>query len=164
MKIAHVDQVGYLKANITILIQEREWDLSFDYTMTITIKSVKTNYQKILNVFIAIDLSNNKFKGEIPHSIGSLKGLQSLNLSNNDFIGPIPPSLGKLSRLESLELSRNNLSRPWWLHDTFVLGGHSLCGYMIYLALELTIRWTIVGGPRYGSGNTQAMGAINYAH
>ncbi|KAM7481225.1 hypothetical protein LguiB_005808 [Lonicera macranthoides] len=110
MKIAYVDQVAYLKANITILIQEREWDLSFDYTMTITIKSVKTNYEKILNVFIAVDLSSNKFKGEIPHSIGSLKGLQSLNLSNNDLIGPIPPSLGQLSRLESLDLSQNKLS------------------------------------------------------
>ncbi|KAM7481251.1 hypothetical protein LguiB_005834 [Lonicera macranthoides] len=110
MKIAHVDQVAYLKANITILIQTVEWDLSFDYTMTKTIKSVKTNYQKILNVFIAVDLSSNKFKGEIPHSIGSLKGLQSLNLSNNDLIGPIPPSLGQLSRLESLDLSRNKLS------------------------------------------------------
>ncbi|KAM7477949.1 hypothetical protein LguiA_026162 [Lonicera macranthoides] len=110
MKIAHVDQLAYLKANITILMQERKWDLGFDYTMTITTKSVKTNYEKILNVFFAVDLSGNKFKGEIPHSIGSLKGLQSLNLSNNDLIGPIPPSLGQLSLLESLDLSQNNLS------------------------------------------------------
>ncbi|KAM7477956.1 hypothetical protein LguiA_026169 [Lonicera macranthoides] len=110
MKTADVDQVAYLKANTTILMQELEWDLGFDYTMTITTKSVKTNYEKILNVFIAVDLSSNKFKGEIPYSIGSLKGLQSLNLSNNDLIGPIPPSLGQLSRLESLDLSRNKLS------------------------------------------------------
>ncbi|KAM7481248.1 hypothetical protein LguiB_005831 [Lonicera macranthoides] len=110
MKISYVDQLAYLKANITTLMQERTWDLSFDYTMTITTKSVKTNYEKILNVFIVIDLSSNKFKGEIPYSIGSLKGLHSLNLSNNDLIGPIPPSLGQLSYLESLDLSRNRLS------------------------------------------------------
>ncbi|KAM7477948.1 hypothetical protein LguiA_026161 [Lonicera macranthoides] len=110
MKITPIDQLAYLKANITTLIQERKWDLSFDYTITITTKSVKTNYEKILVVFIAFDLSSNKFKGEIPYSVGSLKGLQSLNLSNNDLIGPIPPSLGQLSRLESLDLSRNKLS------------------------------------------------------
>ncbi|KAM7481227.1 hypothetical protein LguiB_005810 [Lonicera macranthoides] len=110
MKIAHVDQVAYLKANITNIMQRRIWRNDFDYTMTITTKSVKTNYEKILNVFFAVDLSSNKFKGQIPHSIGSLKGLQSLNLSNNDLIGPIPPSLGQLSLLESLDLSQNKLS------------------------------------------------------
>ncbi|KAM7481233.1 hypothetical protein LguiB_005816 [Lonicera macranthoides] len=110
MKIAHVDQVAYLKANITILILERKWNLGFYYKMTITTKSVKTNYEKILNVFFAVNLSGNKFKGQIPHSIGNLKGLQSLNLSNNDLIGPIPPSLGQLFLLESLDLSQNKLS------------------------------------------------------
>ncbi|KAM7481247.1 hypothetical protein LguiB_005830 [Lonicera macranthoides] len=110
MNIAHVDQVAYLKANITSIMQGRKWIDDFDYRMTITTKSVKTNYEKILNVFFAIDLSSNKFKGQIPHSIGSLKGLQSLNLSNNDLIGPIPPSLGQLSLLESLDLSQNKLS------------------------------------------------------
>ncbi|KAM7477962.1 hypothetical protein LguiA_026175 [Lonicera macranthoides] len=110
MKIAHVDQVAYLKANISVSMHERKWKLGIDYTMTITTKSVKTNYEKILNVFIAVDLSSNKFKGDIPHSIGSLMGVQSLNLSNNDLIGPIPPSLGQLSLLESLDISRNKLS------------------------------------------------------
>ncbi|KAM7498109.1 hypothetical protein LguiA_022523 [Lonicera macranthoides] len=110
MNIVHVDQVAYLKANMTMSVQQRTWDVSFEYTMTITIKSVKTNYEKILNVFTAIDLSSNKFNGEIPQSIENLKGLQSLNLSSNDLIGPIPPSLGQLSQLESLDLSRNKLS------------------------------------------------------
>ncbi|KAM7477943.1 hypothetical protein LguiA_026156 [Lonicera macranthoides] len=74
MKIDHLDQVAYLKANITFLIQKREWDFSFDYTMTITTKFVKTNYQKILNVFIAVDLSRNKFKGGDSTFYSKLKG------------------------------------------------------------------------------------------
>ncbi|KAL7250036.1 hypothetical protein ACSBR1_012103 [Camellia fascicularis] len=52
--------------------------------MTITNKGVSTMYNKILDIFTTIDLSSNKFKGEIPESIKNLKGLQLLNLSNND--------------------------------------------------------------------------------
>ena len=62
------------------------------------------------NVFVAIDLSRNKFTGKIPEFIGILKGLQSLNLSGNMLTGSIPSSLGNLLQLESLDLSHNKLS------------------------------------------------------
>lgn len=56
-----------------------------------------------------IDLSSNKFDGEIPESIGGLVGLYSLNLSNNALTGPILTSLANLTQLEALDLSQNKL-------------------------------------------------------
>ncbi|CAH1450237.1 unnamed protein product [Lactuca virosa] len=79
------------------------------YSMTLIHKGVRTNYEKILTIFMAIDLSCNHFEGEIPLSLQDLRGLQSLNLSNNHFSGGILPSLGYLKNLESLDLSRNEL-------------------------------------------------------
>ena len=61
-------------------------------------------------LFRSIDLSNNWFYGEIPNSVGNLKGLIVLKLSNNSFMGHIPSSLGNLTALESLDLSQNQLS------------------------------------------------------
>ncbi|KAL1818009.1 hypothetical protein ACET3Z_020583 [Daucus carota] len=78
--------------------------------MILTNKGVKTEYKKISNIFNAIDLSSNKFTGQVPESLGGLKALQLLDLSNNDLTGPIPPSLGNLTQLESLDLSHNKLS------------------------------------------------------
>ncbi|KAF3457973.1 hypothetical protein FNV43_RR02635 [Rhamnella rubrinervis] len=63
-----------------------------------------------LKIFVSIDISNNRFDGEIPSSIGKLQSLIMLNLSSNNFTGTIPSSLGNLRRLESLDLSRNKLS------------------------------------------------------
>ncbi|KAG5560025.1 hypothetical protein RHGRI_003342 [Rhododendron griersonianum] len=57
-----------------------------------------------------MDLSSNKFSGEIPESLGNLKGLQVLNISKNNLIGVFPSSLANLTNLESLDLSRNLLS------------------------------------------------------
>ncbi|CAH1449616.1 unnamed protein product [Lactuca virosa] len=80
------------------------------YSMTLIHKGVRTEYQKILTIFTAIDISSNYFEGEIPLSLQDLQGLESLNLSNNRFTGPILPSLGYLTNLESLDLSQNQLS------------------------------------------------------
>ncbi|XP_071688472.1 receptor-like protein 33 [Rutidosis leptorrhynchoides] len=80
------------------------------YSMSIIIKGVKTEYQKILNIFTAVDLSCNSFEGDIPQSLTDLQGLQSLNLSNNLLTGYVLPSFGNLQKLESLDLSHNELS------------------------------------------------------
>ncbi|CBI28433.3 unnamed protein product, partial [Vitis vinifera] len=63
------------------------------------------------DILTVIDLSSNKFYGEIPESIGDRKGIQALNLSNNALTGPIPTSLANLTLLEALDLSQNKLSR-----------------------------------------------------
>ena len=78
-------------------------------SMTIVNKGVELELVKILIIFIAIDLSNNQFYGEIPNSMGNLKALIVLNLSSNNFTSHIPSSLGNLIELESLDLSRNSL-------------------------------------------------------
>ena len=86
-------------------------DTSNYYTDSLTIvnKGVELELVKILTIFTAIDLSNNRFYGEIPNSVGNLKALIVLNLSSNNFMSHIPSSLGNLVELESLDLSRNNI-------------------------------------------------------
>ncbi|KAJ9178709.1 hypothetical protein P3X46_010569 [Hevea brasiliensis] len=55
--------------------------------------------------FTIIDLSANKFIGNMSWSIGKLESLKLLSLSHNYLIGNIPPLLGKLRNLESLNVS-----------------------------------------------------------
>ncbi|XP_042751540.1 receptor-like protein 7 [Lactuca sativa] len=86
------------------------YNSSMPYTMTIIHKGVKTEYKKILTIYMDIDLSCNHFEGEIPLSLKDLIGLEALNLSNNHFTGRVLASFGYLKNLESLDLSRNELS------------------------------------------------------
>ncbi|KAL4555330.1 hypothetical protein LXL04_037947 [Taraxacum kok-saghyz] len=82
----------------------------WEYTIRIIHKGVRTQYERILSINMAIDLSCNHLEGEIPLSLQELHGIQSLNLSNNHFTGRVLPSLGYLKNLESLDLSVNELS------------------------------------------------------
>ncbi|GMQ06668.1 hypothetical protein CsSME_00051160 [Camellia sinensis var. sinensis] len=78
-------------------------------SVTVTMKGFDIYLTRILTVFTAIDLSSNKFSGDIPNVIGSLNSLIVLNLSHNSLTGLIPSSLGGLTELESLDLSSNQL-------------------------------------------------------
>ncbi|KAJ0935492.1 putative leucine-rich repeat-containing, plant-type, leucine-rich repeat domain superfamily [Helianthus annuus] len=60
-------------------------------------------------LLLSIDLSSNRFEGEIPNIICNLKSLMVLNLSNNNLSGQIPYALGNLVAMEALDLSRNQL-------------------------------------------------------
>ncbi|RZB53707.1 receptor-like protein 6 [Glycine soja] len=84
----------------------------FSYLFTMCNKGRVMVYANLREFYylIAMDLSNNKFSGEIPDVMGDLIGLILLNLSNNMLSGNIPSSLGKLSNLEALDLSLNRLS------------------------------------------------------
>ncbi|XP_077213379.1 receptor-like protein 7 [Tasmannia lanceolata] len=84
--------------------------LYYQDMVMITTKGLELELVKILTIFTSVDLSNNKFNGEIPKAIGDLKSLHGLNLSRNSFVGQILPSLGNLLQLESLDLSDNRLS------------------------------------------------------
>ncbi|XXG84486.1 hypothetical protein AAC387_Pa10g1993 [Persea americana] len=86
-------------------------------SVTLTMKGLDLEVVKILIALTSVNLSNNRFHGEIPKSICNLKLLHALNLSYNGFTGPIPTSLENLAQLESLDLSRNSLSGniPWQL-------------------------------------------------
>ncbi|XP_076945746.1 receptor-like protein 33 [Bidens hawaiensis] len=85
-------------------------DYKYQDTVTVTAKGLELELVKILAIFTSIDISNNKFSGEIPRTVGRLKALYVLNVSHNAFTGSIPPSLGNLSELESLDMSSNKLT------------------------------------------------------
>ncbi|KAL6144030.1 hypothetical protein ACLB2K_054725 [Fragaria x ananassa] len=82
----------------------------YDYPITVFSKGVELKYIKTPYLMRLIDLSSNRFVGEIPGIIGNLRGLNLLNLCNNTLTGPIPSSFGNLIALESLDLSQNQLS------------------------------------------------------
>ncbi|GLT40567.1 hypothetical protein SLA2020_146890 [Shorea laevis] len=105
------ENTTYLQAyKRQLMINNLVFPYVFPYSMTITNKGGKREYPKILEVFSAMDLSCNKFDGEIPEVVGNLKRLQLLNLSNNILVGPIPTPLGYLASLEALDLSQNMLT------------------------------------------------------
>ncbi|XWS57239.1 hypothetical protein CRYUN_Cryun09bG0157300 [Craigia yunnanensis] len=87
----------------------------YAYSMTITNKGIQMEYPKIIRTLVAIDLSSNRFDGEIPESIGNLKELHLLNFSNNILVDRIPLAIAKLTNLEALDLSQNKLAGriPW---------------------------------------------------
>ncbi|XP_062081292.1 receptor-like protein 6 [Humulus lupulus] len=84
--------------------------MNYFFQITTAIKGRHRHYQYIQNIIAVINLSNNKFVGEIPEAIGNLKELYSLDLSNNHLKGGIPSSLSNLRALESLDISQNALS------------------------------------------------------
>ncbi|CAJ1953073.1 unnamed protein product [Sphenostylis stenocarpa] len=79
-------------------------------SVTVTTKAITITMEKIRKDFVSIDLSKNRFEGEIPNVIGELHSLRGFNLSHNRFSGRIPQSLGNLTNLESLDLSSNMLT------------------------------------------------------
>ncbi|KAI7737362.1 hypothetical protein M8C21_028825 [Ambrosia artemisiifolia] len=78
-------------------------------SIILAVKGVDLYFSKLLVDYTIVDLSNNKFEGEIPNNIGNLKSLIVLNLSHNNLTGQIPHSLAKISEIESLDLSWNQL-------------------------------------------------------
>ena len=47
----------------------------YPYSMTFTNKGMEIAYERIPYIFIAMDLSSNKFEGEILELMGNLKGI-----------------------------------------------------------------------------------------
>ncbi|XP_009785693.1 receptor-like protein 56 isoform X2 [Nicotiana sylvestris] len=107
--------------NIAAWIKESEvilhsfmW-LSPSYTnyrvkVPLTTKGNTLSYEGIpLSQMTTLDLSMNRFTGEIPSQLGELAALHSLNLSHNILSSHIPESFRNLMKLESLDLSYNQL-------------------------------------------------------
>ncbi|KAL3379478.1 hypothetical protein AABB24_000263 [Solanum stoloniferum] len=88
-------------------------DMNYVYytnSFIVTTKGLDLELPRVLTTNIIIDLSRNRFEGNIPSIIGDLVGLRTLNLSHNRLEGHIPASLHQLSVLESLDLSSNKIS------------------------------------------------------
>ena len=88
----------------------RHFDSESTDTATLVMKGVEYEYDNTLGLLVGIDLSSNKFSGEILEELTGLHGLIFLNLSNNHLQGKIPVKIGALTSLESLDLSMNRLS------------------------------------------------------
>ncbi|KAK9209709.1 hypothetical protein WN944_002077 [Citrus x changshan-huyou] len=58
---------------------------------------------------ITLDLSGNRFQGQIPSRLGNLTSLKYLDLSDNQFNSAVPGWLSKLNDLEFLSLIGNRL-------------------------------------------------------
>jgi Leucine-rich repeat (LRR) protein len=116
IKFEKVDSSTYIQEDSYIELQNTPMFVyhlphsTYTYSMMMTNKGNIMFYEKVQELFTAIDFSNNRFVGKIPKSIGNLKGAQLLNLSNNYLTGHIPSSLGNLTKLETLDLSQNKLS------------------------------------------------------
>ncbi|XP_011021875.1 PREDICTED: leucine-rich repeat receptor-like protein kinase PEPR1 [Populus euphratica] len=82
----------------------------YEENVWVYLKGLQQKYTKTLPFLFSIDLSRNRFVGEIPNQLMNLLGLQNLNLSRNNFKGQIPWKIGDLRQLQSLDLSRNELS------------------------------------------------------
>ncbi|XP_041004022.1 receptor-like protein 7 [Juglans microcarpa x Juglans regia] len=109
MQIVDDEQLQYMEEEKIVPSFARVIDI-YSLSMTMINKGTEMVYGKVSNLFIAIDLSRNRFEGEIPGVVGHLKGLNLLNLSHNFLTGPIPFVLANLTGLESLDLSQNKLS------------------------------------------------------
>ncbi|XP_065848965.1 receptor-like protein 7 [Euphorbia lathyris] len=110
MKSVNYEQLAYMEANASFHMKSYIWTFRYPYFIRIVSKGIERAYDQILEFFVVVDLSRNRFEGEIPEIIGTLRELQFLNLSNNILTGQIPPSLVNLKKLEALDLSRNKLS------------------------------------------------------
>ncbi|KAH6787265.1 hypothetical protein C2S52_006817 [Perilla frutescens var. hirtella] len=101
------------KENITGI----NWFRKYEDSIVFILKGSELPVERILTTFITIDMSENRFSGSIPQSIGKLNSLKYLNLSHNSLTGHIPSSLGNVKALESLDLSSNQLTGeiPWQL-------------------------------------------------
>ncbi|XP_038680875.1 receptor-like protein 7 [Tripterygium wilfordii] len=116
MRNFDVDHFSYMAQNMTLVNKGVILEFSFvfrqiyNYQLTLMNKGVRLHYHRIPEVLVGIDLSSNKFEGEIPESITTLKNINFLNLSNNHLSGHIPLAIENLTALESLDFSSNMLS------------------------------------------------------
>ena len=73
---------------------------AYTYSMVMTNKGNNVFYEKVQDLFTAIDFSSNRFVSEILEYVENLKRAQLLSLSNNAFTSHIPPSLGNLTEMK----------------------------------------------------------------
>ncbi|KAL3349494.1 hypothetical protein AABB24_022555 [Solanum stoloniferum] len=109
---AHKSGLEYHEEPIDVVVSGDEVSYSGLYveSVILVMKNQEIKFNKILKIFTTIDLSRNKFEGEIPKFIGNLNSLLLLNLSHNNLTGHIPVEMRNMGTLEALDLSFNQLT------------------------------------------------------
>ncbi|KAI3732695.1 hypothetical protein L1987_63902 [Smallanthus sonchifolius] len=107
----------------------------YDDTVVLVVKELSLELERILVVYTTIDLSVNKFEGEIPDTTGQLRLLQFLNLSHNS---DIRVQLASLTFLAVVNFSHNQLQGAIPKRGQFNMFGNSsfqgnsgLCGFRL---------------------------------
>ncbi|OMO57883.1 hypothetical protein COLO4_35013 [Corchorus olitorius] len=109
MRNLNSEHLTYLQASGVVFTVAYIYRSVYNFSVTLTTKGVKTEFEKVSELLAVIDLSGNRFQGEIPETIANLKGIQLLNLSNNLLVGEIPSAMGSMSSLEALDISQNEI-------------------------------------------------------
>ncbi|KAK6124240.1 hypothetical protein DH2020_041992 [Rehmannia glutinosa] len=63
-----------------------------------------------LSFLVSLDMSNNKFHGDLPQEFAKLRRLKYLNLRENQLSGSVPANFFNISTLEKVDFTNNNLS------------------------------------------------------
>ncbi|KAH9743515.1 putative reverse transcriptase/RNA-dependent DNA polymerase [Citrus sinensis] len=97
---------------VVSLVNNRQGSRSEIYWVVLEIQKLKESFdhEKPLNSMFGVDLSYNKFTGEIPLQIGYLFRIRALNRSHDNLIGSIPPTFSNLKQIESLDLYNNKFN------------------------------------------------------
>ncbi|XP_035546561.1 receptor-like protein 7 [Juglans regia] len=116
MQIVDDEQLKYMEEQKWLQFSRGAGRVMYSFSMTMMNKGTEMVYQKVSNLIIVIDLSRNRFEGEIPEVVGHLKGLNLLNLSQNFLTGPMPHGkqfdiFNNNSFSENLELCGSPLSK-----------------------------------------------------
>ncbi|XP_023752975.2 receptor-like protein 9DC3 [Lactuca sativa] len=99
-----------MKNTVMNSTKPKSFPVGGNYYSVSVVKGLEQVIPQILVDYVILDLSNNKFDGEIPSVIGYLTSLKVLDLSHNSLTGRIPYVLGNLSEIEYLDLSWNKLN------------------------------------------------------
>ncbi|XP_052291443.1 receptor-like protein 20 isoform X1 [Citrus sinensis] len=111
-------------------------------SIILTIKGIDIKMERILTIFMTIDLSSNKFQGGIPEVVGKLNLLKGLNISHNN--------------LTVLNLSYNQFEGPiprgsqfnTFPNDSYV-GNSGLCGFPLLESCNIDEAPEPVGSTRF---------------
>ncbi|KAG6502382.1 leucine-rich repeat receptor-like serine/threonine-protein kinase BAM3 [Zingiber officinale] len=125
-----------------------------------------------------LNLSNNRFFGPLPGSIGNFSALQILLLSDNQFTGEIPPQVGLLKHVLKIDMSTNNFSGriPPELGDCLLLtyldlSQNQLTGEMPYQVSQirilnyLNVSWNqLAGAIPKEMGSMKSLTSVDFSH